>query len=391
MSTPRNLDLTAHMDHRFGGLTTSLPLYGDALRETGKYDSQLAAFCDPDEAAPDAARPPVVFPFGRVRWTLDQPLRDQLRALVTQADAVHIHGIWREQCSVGGQFARAARKPYLVSAHGMIEPWALRNRALKKKVYWNLIEKRNLNSAGCLRALTSAEAAQYRELDLHPPIAVIPNGVAAPPCIDSEPFFRKFPDLQGNDIILFLGRLDKKKGIRLLCEAWARICSEFPDAHLVIAGPDAEGQQASLETFVAERGISPRVTFAGMLRGQEKWAALLAAGCFALPSFSEGFSIAVLEALSTGTPVILSRQCYFPEIEQYGCGWTVDPNLPQTIEAALRECLCASAQQRQDMGAHARRLARERFSWPVIGAQSAAVLDWMLGGGAPPSSVEIRS
>lgn len=382
----RCLNLTAHIDHRFGGLTTSLPEFCEALRGTGKYEANLAAFCEPGETASEGETASV-FPFGRLRWLLNSSLRRSFAELVAQADAVHIHGLWQEQSALGSSFARKAGKPYLISAHGMLEPWAFQNKAIKKKIYWKAFEERYLKGANCLRALTLAEAGHYRDLGLRVPIALIPNGVAAPESIDPELFFNRFPELRDRTIALFLGRLHPKKGLPMLCDAWSEVCGDYPEGHLVIAGPDSDGRQQSLEELVAARGIQSRVTFAGMLRGDEKWAALRAAGFFALPSYSEGFSISVLEALATGTPVILSKQCYFPEVEAYRCGWTIEPE-PAALRTVLRECLETSPAERETLGARARQLVHDRFTWPAVGAQSAAVLDWMLGGGAVPACVE---
>ena len=219
-------------------------------------------------------------------------------------------------------------------------------------------------------------------IDLCPSQASIPTTEASR--------FQRFPNLRNRTIVLFLGRLHPKKGLSLLCDSWSKVCGGYPEAHLVIAGPDSDAQQQSLETLVAERGIESRVTFAGMLRGEEKWAALGAASFFTLPSYSEGFSISVLEALAAGTPVILSRQCYFPEVDLYQCGLTIEPE-PLALQAALRECLELSPADRFLWGARAKQLVQDRFTWPIVGAQSAAVLDWILGGGPAPSCVEILS
>lgn len=174
----------------------------------------------------------------------------------------------------------------------------------------------------------------------------------------------------------------------MLCQTWARICREFPGAHLVMAGPDPDGIQETLAAQVQRDGAEAQVTFTGMLRGDEKWGALSAATAFLLPSYSEGFSMAVLEALGIGSPVILSKQCYFPEVQEYGCGWVIDPD-SASLEAAVRECLASSPEELQRMAAQSRRLVTERFSWPAIGERTASVLDWLLGGGSPPPCVEI--
>jgi glycosyltransferase involved in cell wall biosynthesis len=125
-----------------------------------------------------------------------------------------------------------------------------------------------------------------------------------------------------------------------------------------------------------------------MLRGDLKWGALSAARTFVLPSYSEGFSMAVLEALGVGLPVIVSKFCYFPEVEQYRCGWTIDAEAAP-LENALRECLSVSAAERDQMALRSRRLIAERFSWPIVGENTAKVLDWLLGGGPPPECVSL--
>jgi glycosyltransferase involved in cell wall biosynthesis len=384
---PSLLNITAHVDHRFGGLTTSLPHFCEAVEATGRYRAELAAFCEPDESHAGSPEP-AIFPFGRLRWLFDSALRGRLAGLIRAADAVHIHGIWQEQCAVAAALARSSRTPYLVAAHGMLEPWAFKSKGWKKRIYWELFEKGRLAGASCLRALTAAEGEQYRGLGLRGPIAVIPNGVSIPDAISSAPFFSRFPELRGKKLLLFLGRIHHKKGIRMLCETWARICGEFPDAHLVMAGPDPDGNQPELEALLKQAGAGAQVTFTGMLRGEEKWGALAASTVFLLPSYSEGFSMAVLEALGSGLPAILSKQCYFPEVEKYNCGWVIDPE-PGALKETMRQCLESGAAEHSRKAAQARRLIAERFSWPVIGDATVAVLDWMVGGGAAPPCVEI--
>ncbi len=384
---PSCLNITAHLDHRFGGLTTSLPPFCQALEDTGRYRAEMAAFCVPGEtySGPES---PAIFPFGRLRWMLDSALRGRLSDLIRHSDVVHIHGIWQEHCAVASDLARRSGKPYLIAAHGMLEPWAFQSKGWKKKAYWRFFEKRRFAEAQCLRALTVAEGEQYRSLGLRLPVAVIPNGVTIPESVSPEPFFERYPELRGRRILLFLGRIHPKKGVHMLCQTWARICREFPGAHLVMAGPDPDGIQDAIAAQVQRDGAEAQVTFTGMLRGDEKWGALSAATAFLLPSYSEGFSMAVLEALGIGSPVILSKQCYFPEVQEYGCGWVIDPD-SASLEAAVRECLASSPEELQRMAAQSRRLVTERFSWPAIGERTASVLDWLLGGGSPPPCVEI--
>ncbi len=187
--------------------------------------------------------------------------------------------------------------------------------------------------------------------------------------------------------MLFLGRLHPKKGLMMLVRAWARSASSFDDAHLVLAGPDFEGTRATLGGLVDELGIRHQVTFTGMLAGPMKWSALAMASVFALPSFSEGFSVAVLEALGMGLPVIVTRACNIPEVAESRCGWVVESE-QSAVEVAIEESLRLAAHDRKMMGERGMALVAGRFTWPVVGKQMAEVYRWVLGG-PEPVNVEI--
>jgi glycosyltransferase involved in cell wall biosynthesis len=310
-----------------------------------------------------------------------------LRRIIAAADAVHIHGLWRAHAVAAAKLARKYKKPYIVSAHGMLEAWALRNKRWKKIPYSIAVERPNLRAAACLRALTHYEARSFRFYGVTQPIAVIPNGVDAPAQLTPEPFLQMFPQLRDRRLILFLGRIHYVKGLDVLVQAWSRIRRNFESAHLVLAGPDSENTRTPLQQQIASLGLSDHVTFTGMLNETEKWSALTAADAFVLPSYSEAFSMAVLEAMAAGLPVIVTRQCSFPEVAAKECGWVVEPD-PTRLEAALRECLAASTNERVQMGQRGKLLVRESYSWSSVGGKMADLVDWLVGGQLP-SSVEI--
>jgi glycosyltransferase involved in cell wall biosynthesis len=218
-------------------------------------------------------------------------------------------------------------------------------------------------------------------------VALIANGIATPPEVSGAPFFEAFPELRSRRLVLFMGRIHPKKGLDPLCRAWAAVVRDFPEAILVIAGPDEVGTQASLDALVTRMGINAHVKFVGLLTGDMKWSALKAADVFTLPSFSEGFSVAILEAMGMGTPVLVSRQCNFPEVRDNDCGIVIEPQIGE-IEDALRELLKAPLSRLDEMGANGKALIKSLYSWTTIGSQMADVYDWMLGG-AKPSTVEI--
>jgi glycosyltransferase involved in cell wall biosynthesis len=382
------LQVVSHLDAKFGGIAALLPMFCAAAEAEGAR-SPVAGFCKSLEM--DNAVGPswdvTCVPASRILWTLDPWRRSHLKELIRKADGIHIHGIWETHCAVGASLAHTCRRPYILSAHGMLERWALQAKRLKKAVYATLVETNNLRRATCLRALTQAEVGDYRRIGLTNPVAVVPSGVAIPESVSAALFQEAYPQLADKRVVLFLGRLHPKKGLAMLVRAWARSASSFDDAHLVLAGPDFEGTRATLGALVDELGIRHQVTFTGMLAGPMKWSALATASVFALPSFSEGFSVAVLEALGMGLPVIVTRACNIPEVAESRCGWVVEPE-QRAIEIAIEESLGLPALERHMMGERGLALVASRFTWPVVGKQMAEVYRWVLGG-PQPSSVQI--
>jgi len=382
------LHAISHLDPKYGGLSAAVPALGSAVSTGGQFSVALAGFClDGERYRPSVAPGMNVhhFPIGYRGWWRDRVSRQTFRDLVRESAGLHVHGLWQLSTYAAARAAQSESKPYIVSAHGMLESWALANKRLKKTAYAWLFERANLRSAACLHALTRAEARDYRNFGLRNPIAVIPNGVDVPSVSSPEVFLNRFPELRGKRLVLFLGRIHFKKGLDVLCEAWTRVSRDWPDAQLVLAGPDFENTRKSIEMLLEERQIRSRVTFTGMLANDLKWSAFRAAECFVLPSYSEGLSVSVLEAMGMGVPVIVSEQCNLPEVAQHNCGWVIQPRAPRgnELEQALDDVLRASSQTRARLGANGRRLVSQRYSWRVVGEQMSALYAWAQGGGFP--------
>jgi glycosyltransferase involved in cell wall biosynthesis len=378
------LQVVSQMDPKFGGISALMPRMCESTNAAGTLVS-IAAFCGADEDTRELERGSIPFsrfPLGRMRWVSDGRFRDGFNKLVRFSDGLHIHGIWDEHSVASGALARSAGKPYIVSAHGMLERWAVQHKKLKKWLYSLLLERNNLRQAACLHALTKAEVEDYRRYGLTNPIAVIPNGVDVPRIANSELFLEAYPHLRGKRLILFLSRIHHKKGLNILCQAWRNVNRKVGDAHLVLAGPDSENTRSSIESLVDQLGIRASVSFTGMLRDSMKWSALAAAELFVLPSYSEGFSVAVLEAMGMAVPVLISRPCNFPEVAEEGCGLVIDSNAPE-LEDALLVLLNGNRSDLVRMGNCGRELVEARYTWPAVGKQMAEVYEWMLGGPEP--------
>ena len=251
--------------------------------------------------------------------TLKGPETD-LEASVRAAEVVHLHGLWQAHTRRGARAARAARVPYLIAAHGMAEPWALRHKRWKKRVYLALVEARNLRRASCLHALSRPEIGHLRKIAPWTPICFIPNGVDLAPFDDLPPraeLEAECPELAGKFVLLFFGRVHVKKGLDLLAEALGQVAPAHPELHLLIAGTD-DGALSPFCDRMAELGLTRRMTYLGHVAGERARRVWAAADAFILPSYSEGFSMAVLEAMACRLPCLITTACHFPEAAAAG-------------------------------------------------------------------------
>ena len=389
----RWVNVVSHLDARYGGLSAVVPRLASEIASQTPFTIDLAAFCVPGETYSAADFPELsitTWPTSRLAWLKQRQLTLDFRNQIKDADGLHIHGLWEQSTTAAANAARALSKPYVLSAHGMLETWALKNKRLKKAIYAALAERANVSGAACLHALTYAEAQDYRRFGSKSPIAVIPNGVAIPEELNAELFITNFPSLRWKRIVLFLGRIHFKKGLDILVESWSSIAKRWPDAQLVLAGPDFEGTRATIETQIAERGLAESILFTGMLRDEMKWSALAAAQCFILPSYSEGLSVSTLEAMGAGLPVIVTEQCNLPDVVRFETGWVIKSNAA-AIASALNECLENSPLDNRRIGDRGRLLVQDKYNWASVARQTSEVYRWVQGGPTPTSVDIVRN
>ena len=286
--------------------------------------------------------------------------------LARQADVIHGHGFYVGTNWAFGRAVRKQGKPLVYHVHGIFEPWILaRSRWKKSLVHW-LFEDANMRHAALWRALTNKEADQIRQQGIKAPIIVCPNGI-------NLATFDKMPALRANlagrkqkRSILFLARLHPKKGLGLLLPAWAAAPKELrKDWQLVIAGPDELNHRAEMEALASQLDISGELQFIGPVSGESKLQALAEAEAFVLPSHSEGFSVAILEAMACQLPVLATHACNFPDLAKTGGGWCVDVSA-EAICQGLLAIFKASETELTERGATARKLVEQSFTWPKI-------------------------
>ena len=312
-----------------------------------------------------------------------------LERSIRSAEVVHFHGLWQGHTRRGARAARLANVPYLVAAHGMAEPWAMRHKALKKRVYTALVEGKNLRRASCLHALARPEVGHLRAIAPRTPVALIPNGVDLRPFDDlpgRSTLEAEHPELIGKFVVLFFGRLHAKKGLDLLAGALGALKRDHPSLHVLLAGNDDGALGPFLARAEAE-GVSDRITRVGHVSGDRARQVWAAADAFVLPSYSEGFSMAILEALACRLPSIITTACHFPELARLGGGIEVEPTLDR-VTHGLRGLLERSDGERQDLGRRGRALVEAHYTWDRQAERLAEVYRWVADGGPTPEAVE---
>jgi len=290
---------------------------------------------------------------------------------VHKFDIIHIHEIWHYPNYFASRAAKKAGKPYVVTIHGALDPWCLNHKAFKKKIYALLIQKRILREASVIHAITNEEIKQIKNfVNNNNIIIMIPNGINPEDFINlpsRKELEKLYPELIGKKVLLFLGRIHPKKGLDLLAKVFGIIARERDDVRLLIAGPDSDGYKDKIVQTLKNERVLNKVIFTGMLKDQNKLVALGGADIFILPSYSEGFSMAILEAMICKLPVIITHQCNFPEVAEVCAGRVINPNVEQLTETMIE--LLNNPQLCKKMGENGHKLILKKYTWNKIADQ----------------------
>jgi glycosyltransferase involved in cell wall biosynthesis len=304
-------------------------------------------------------------------YKVSLPLARWLATNIPQYDVIHVHALFSFASVAAGRAAAASRVPYVVRPLGVLNKWGVENRrAALKRISLKLVELPMLRRAAALHFTSEAERQEaisicadisaVRSAVIPLPIPQVESGSAAD-------FVAKFRQAKNRRIVLFLSRIDPKKGIELLLESFADVHRTYADSLLVIAGVGDALYTATLERIASELGIADHVVWTGHITGPIKAAAFAAASCFVLPSHSENFGIAAAEALAAGTPTIVSPGVAISaEINAYDAGIVTGRGRTEVAGAIVRLLDDCTLAERVKQGG--RRLVRERYSPEAVGA-----------------------
>jgi glycosyltransferase involved in cell wall biosynthesis len=401
-----------------GGLFDAERRLWQSLKDTG---IEVSAFSLADEfSALDAgAWLPIVPEYFPAGWpgALRRSTFFRSRLLAEPADLLYRAGLWSWPSRNAQEWRRRYDKPEIIAPHGMLDPWAVKNSAWKKKLALWVYESEHLRSAACLRALCGSEARAIRAFGLKNPIAIIPNGVDMLEIGDRRSEMGNPPWAghvePGKKVLLYLGRIHLKKGLDNLIRAWAalnknrksEIGNRKSDWVLAIAGWDQGGHENELKRLATGLAIpwadvrvnsehrTPNsepasVIFLGPQFNEAKSACYRHCDAFILPSFSEGLPMVILEAWACGKPVVMTPECNLPEGFSARAAIQITTNV-EGIARGLTELFGRSAQELTELGRNGRRLTEEKFNWGRIARQLRVVCEWLVCGASQPDCVYV--
>lgn len=316
-------------------------------------------------------------PFRRYKFSFNLFL--WLSQHLNEFNLAHIHALFSPVTTLSATIARSRNFPYILRPCGMLDPADLQKKKQLKQIYINLLEKPNLAAASALHFTSQQEASISQKWGLSIPEFVMPLGVSLPTPslpLSARDYWQIPAELP---IILFLSRIDPKKGLNLLIPALEHLLAEGLSFHFVMAGsnPQNAEYEAQIQARIQSSSLAHYTTITGFITGALKMALLQAADLFVLPSFYENFGIAVAEAMVVGVPVIISNQVYiWEEVQQAEAGWICSLEI-EDIVSQIKQAL-QQPQERNRRGLNAQNYAKKNYSWDAIASQIIPIYEQIL-------------
>jgi glycosyltransferase involved in cell wall biosynthesis len=307
-------------------------------------------------------------PFRRYKFSLD--LLNWLKQHASEYDLAHIHALFSPISSFAARICRQQKLPYILRPLGTLDPADLRKKKQLKQVYAALLERPNLAGAAAIHFTSNQEAKVSERFGVKTHDLVLPLGVIPTQKESSNNLLEKFQIPQNIPLVLFMSRIDPKKGFDLLIPALEKLLSQGFKFHFVLAGtnPQNPNYEEGIQKQIKNSLLHPHTTITGFVTGELKSALLQAADLFVLPSYYENFGIAVAEAMVAGKPVVISDQVHiWHEIHNSKSGWVTKTEV-ESLTNALQSAL-QNPEECKNRGNNARKYALENYSWDAIARQ----------------------
>lgn len=296
----------------------------------------------------------------------------------TWFNITHLHALWSPILHKVSNWAHESKIPVVWSPHGMLTPWAMNNKKWKKRLAWLVYQRKDLVRAVLLHATAESEVEDIRRMGLKNRVVVAPLGVNLNSRIE------RVERVDGKKVLLFVSRVQRKKGLLNLAKAWATLKLQTLNSKLQtsnwcvrIVGPDQEGHTQEVKAECERLGILDDWEFVGPKYGDELQSEYANADLFVLPTHSENFGSVVIESLAHRVPVITTKGTPWYELEGYTnsklqtlnsklkCGWWIDIGVEPLVNA-LQEAISLTDEEWQFMGVRGRKLVEEKYTWDAV-------------------------
>ena len=321
------------------------------------------------------------------RYKFSVSLLQWLNANARQFDLAHIHAIFSPVTTLAATIARGHNLPYIIRPCGMLDPADLQKKRQLKQIYAALLEGPNLAGAAAIH-FTSKEEARISErfgLEITGKMPVpqdfgvqnstgkmpVPQDLIIPLGVTTAGSFAKRLRESQVPIVLFMSRIEPKKGLDLLIPALESILESGVDFQFILAGsnPQDADYETGIKVKIQHSSLAKYTTITGFVSGNRKNELLTNADLFVLPSYYENFGIAVAEAMAAGVPVAISDRVHISEdIRQAEAGW-VGPLEVDAIANSIKSALL-DPQERQRRGLNAKEYAKKHYNWEAIAQQT---------------------
>ena len=381
------LNVIPSLDRHCGGTSYSVAQLSDDLSNFSNDQIMLLSqSCSGDILVPSNSnklkRNIILAPSQLIKKT-GITLRSELVRIILDYSPklIHSHGIWNPVNHWTSQISHKYSIPLIIQTQGMLQPWALSHKKLKKQIGMYLFQWKDLLKADLFIATSNIEYENLRKLGLKQPIAIVPNGININLSIPSRTNLQLTSTRKRT--ILFLSRIHPVKGLINLVNAWGIIRPH--NWVLKIAGPDEDNYLRVIKDLVIKLDLLDCIEFIGEVEGSAKSYAYVNADIFVLPTFSENFGIVVAEALAHGVPVITTEGAPWKDLEIYKCGWWVKIGVPPLVEA-LSIAMNLSDSDRKIMGDNGLNYVKQYES----GGVSKKILEvyaWVIGKKTKPDFI----
>lgn len=302
---------------------------------------------------------------------------------------IHYHNLWNCVPLVATKASRSLDCPLIMSPRGTLFPWNLRKSAWKKSAYLRVFGGVLFNRATVIHATSSDEVASIKALRADARVALIPNGVDLDELnvLSGKAYHKERLGLETfKNHVLYVGRIEQKKGLAKLIEALGILVRENFDVELLVAGPVySESYYHHCRSLAESLGLANHIKWLGMVSGEMRKDIYGAANLFVLPTQTENFGMAIAEALSASLPVVTTFGTPWKSIVEAKAGYIVEPESAQVLDS-MRDFFGKTSREIQAMSEAARAVSEEH-GWHQPAKQMGSLYDWLLGNASRPDFV----